>query len=211
MSWSWFPSLLVRSVGRNLGHPSRSPVGHWVSKFLVARNSKLEINAVHLLGLEDNHHVLEVGFGPGVGLQEVCKLVKTGTIHGIDISNKMIEDASKRLSAELTVNDLHLSNQSVEKTKNPVFHTNCYYFWPCKETGAKELHRVLKPDGFMLTALNVAGLKEAINKGFLCEEQVDPHSYMDALKYVGFVDVGMRTQRGLGAGGEFQAIYAYKK
>ena len=54
---------------------------------------------------------MEVGFGPGVGLQEACKFVKGGSIHGIDISDKMIEDATKRLSAELMANDLHLSKQ----------------------------------------------------------------------------------------------------
>ena len=49
---SWLPNFLVRSVGRNLGHPTKSPVGLWVSSFLVKRNERLEINAVGLLNLE---------------------------------------------------------------------------------------------------------------------------------------------------------------
>ena len=52
MSWSWFPSIVSKAVGRNLGNPSRSPVGLLVSRFLVERNARLEINAVHLLGLQ---------------------------------------------------------------------------------------------------------------------------------------------------------------
>jgi len=217
MSWSWFPSIVSKAVGRNLGNPSRSPVGLLVSRFLVERNARLEINAVHLLGLQENHHVLEVGFGPGVGLQEACKFVKSGSIRGIDISEKMIEDATKRLSAELMSLDLHLSRQSVEKTSfedatfDRIFHTNCYYFWPSKEAGAKELYRILKPDGFMLTALNLVGIKDGVSKGFLTEGQVDPGTYMEALKSVGFMDVEMKTERGKGSGAEFQAIYAYKK
>jgi len=212
---TWLPSFLVKSVGRNLGHPSKSPVGLWVSRFLVKRNEKLEINAVHLLNLEENHHVLEVGFGPGIGLQESCKLIQSGSVHGIDISDKMIADASKRLASELKTNKLHLSNQSVEKTNfsddafDRIFHTNCYYFWPSKEQGAEELLRILKPGGFMLTALNLVGVKEAVAKGFLQETQVDPVAFQDALKSVGFVDVEMKTvEKGRG---KFQAIYAYKQ
>lgn len=216
MSWTWFPSVLAKSVGRNLGNPSKSPIGRLVSKFLVSRNTSLEINAVHLLKLEGHHHVLEVGFGPGVGLQEVSKFVSTGSIRGIEISEKMIEDASERLGREIKSLDIRLTKQSVEKTSfedatfDRIFHTNCYYFWPCKLTGARELHRILKPDGFMLTALYLKGLKEGMSRGFLRESQVDPQSYMVALKDAGFADVEMKSERGR-SGAEFQAIYAYKK
>ena len=58
-----------------------------------------------------------------------------------------------------------LFQSSVEKTNfsddafDRIFHTNCYYFWPSKEQGAEELLRILKPGGFMLTALNMVGIK----------------------------------------------------
>jgi len=212
---AWLPNFLVKSVGRNLGHPSRSPVGLWVSKFLVKRNERLEINAVRLLNLEEHHHVLEVGFGPGIGLQEACRTIESGSVHGIDISDKMIEVASERLATELATKRLFLSNQSVENTTfedeqfDRIFHTNCYYFWPSKEKGAAELFRVLKPDGFMVTALNMAGLKELISRGFLQAHQVDPNVYQDALRSVGFDDVEMRTIKK--SGGQFQAIFAHKR
>ena len=54
---------------------------------------------------------------------------------------------------------------SVEETSfadgqfDRIFHTNCYYFWPSKDKGSRELYRILKPDGLMVTALNMAGLK----------------------------------------------------
>jgi len=212
---SWLPNFLVKSIGRNLGQPTKSPVGLWVSSFLVKRNERLEINTVGLLNLEEHHYALEVGFGPGIGLQEACKYVSSGAVYGIDISDKMIEDASKRLSSEMAAKKLFLSKQSVEETSfadeqfDRIFHTNCYYFWPSKEKGAAELYRILKPDGFMVTSLNMAGLKEAVARGFLQENQVDPDTYQNALISVGFENVDMRTIET--SGGKFQAIYAYKR
>jgi len=61
----------------------------------------------------------------------------------------------------------------------------------------------------MVTALNLAGLKDGISKGFLRESQVDPEPYQKALKSVGFVDVEMRTIEK--SGGAFQAIFAHKR
>ena len=40
------------------------------------RNRFLEINAVRLCNIQPHHQVLEVGFGPGVGLKEAAKCVK---------------------------------------------------------------------------------------------------------------------------------------
>ena len=55
--------------------------------------------------------MLEVGFGPGIGLQEACKRIQSGSVYGIDISEKMIEDASKRLATEISAGKVFLSKQ----------------------------------------------------------------------------------------------------
>ena len=53
--------------------------------------------------------------------------------------------------------------------------------------------------------------QEAEAKGFLKADQIDPARYMEALQCAGFEGVEMKTERGKFSGGEFQAIYAYKK
>ena len=55
--------------------------------------------------------MLEVGFGPGIGLQEACKHIQSGSVYGIDISEKMIEDASKRLAIQISAGKVFLSKQ----------------------------------------------------------------------------------------------------
>jgi len=166
MAMPWLPSFVAKRIGKNLGKPSKSPLGFFVGKFLVKKNEGLEKNTVKLLNLEANHFVLEAGFGPGIGLEEACKYVSTGQVFGIEISDKMLADAHQRLRSGKGVGSgkVHLRKVSVENTHFPndmfdrIFHTNCYYFWPCKESGAREMFRILKPKGLMLTGLNMAGL-----------------------------------------------------
>ena len=47
-----------------------------LQRFLVSRNSILEKNAARLCNIQPHHHVLEVGFGPGIGLQHALQYVQ---------------------------------------------------------------------------------------------------------------------------------------
>lgn len=49
-----------------------------------------------LLELQKSDRVLEVGFGPGLGLQWAAKKVKSGTVWGVDHSQTMTEMARRR-------------------------------------------------------------------------------------------------------------------
>ena len=43
---------------------------------MVKKNTILETEAVKLCGIQPDHEVLEVGFGPGVGLKAAHDVVK---------------------------------------------------------------------------------------------------------------------------------------
>ena len=62
-----------------------------------------------------------------------------------------------------------------------IFHCNVYYFWKERLKCCKELLRVPKPDGYMLTVVRVEGLTT-----FLTPAQTDENAYMDDLKTSGF-------------------------
>lgn len=78
-------------MGKQLGHPRRSAVGWLISKFLKAYNKELEENSVQLCGIQPGDTVLEVGHGPGVGLQSAAKLLTDpkGHLIGVDYSQYM--------------------------------------------------------------------------------------------------------------------------
>lgn len=83
--------MWAEKLGKQLGHPTRSVVGWLVSKFLKVHNSVAEENAVRLSGIQPGDTVLELGHGPGLGLQSAAKLLTepTGHLIGVDYSKYM--------------------------------------------------------------------------------------------------------------------------
>lgn len=87
----FFHPVMWEKLGKQLGHPTRSVAGWLVSRFLTARNQVLEENAVQLSGIRPGDTVLELGHGPGLGLQSAAKLLTepTGRLIGVDYSEYM--------------------------------------------------------------------------------------------------------------------------
>ena len=59
---------------------------------LEKANTSLENKVVKHLDIQPDHQVLEVGFGPGAGLEAALKKVEhgSGKVHGVDISEQMV-------------------------------------------------------------------------------------------------------------------------
>lgn len=75
------------------------PEGFWgrIGGNIMAR-SNVEINrwTVALLPLQSEDTVLEIGFGPGVALELMSKIITKGKIFGIDSSEVMLLQAKRR-------------------------------------------------------------------------------------------------------------------
>lgn len=55
-------------------------------------NASLENETVKHLNIQPDHKVLEIGFGPGIGLNAALETVKhsSGKVYGIDISEQIV-------------------------------------------------------------------------------------------------------------------------
>ncbi|XP_060593988.1 uncharacterized methyltransferase YdaC-like [Ruditapes philippinarum] len=193
--------MMRHIISKNLANPSNGILGYLLTKYLVKRNRLVEHAAVRLCNIQPDDNVLEVGFGPGVGLNEAFRMVKDGSgiVHGIDISNRSFNMASRNLKQEIATGKVTLHMASVtdipfDASKfDSIFHTNCYYFWPDMDAAAKELYRVIKPDKLMVACLNHSRLKDLAEKGFMQCGNIDPDRYMSALEKNGFYDVNMKS------------------
>ena len=113
----------------------------------------------------------------------------------------MMTQAMKHLEQEISedIVELTLGNAAQlpyrDNSMDCIFHTNCYYFWPDKTVVARELFRVLKPGGLMVTLLNLERVKKSQEDGYLKYGDHDPDRYIDALKTVGFECDGMETMK----------------
>ena len=103
------------------------------------------------LALQEDHHVLEIGPGPGYFSTHIAKTLKLGRLTLLDIQQEMLDYAQKRLDQRGITNvdyvltdgnSLDLANKSFDRIVmvtviGEVDHKNLYL---------KEMHRVLKDD-----------------------------------------------------------------
>ncbi|XP_035512147.1 uncharacterized methyltransferase YdaC isoform X2 [Morone saxatilis] len=206
--------MWAEKLGKQLGHPTRSVAGWLVSRFLTARNRVLEENAVQLSGIQPGDTVLELGHGPGLGLQSAAKLLTepTGLLIGVDYSEYMHQMASERMkelvaSGKVTLHHCDVAAMPLaDSIVDKVFHCNCYYFWPDLRRGAAEIHRVMKPGGLMVTTLRLSNVATLAAKRVMPGGNWRPEAYMVALRDSGFTDVRMEDRQHECI--TFQAIYA---
>ncbi|XP_062871678.1 uncharacterized methyltransferase YdaC [Trichomycterus rosablanca] len=195
--------MLRRKIGQQLGQPTKSVAGWLVTKFLKWHNVILEENAVKRCQIQPDETVLELGHGPGFGLQAAVKLLtgSKGKLLGVDYSEYMHQMATKRMSDHIASGKvtLHLGNITAmpitDSSVDKVYHCNCYYYWPDLKAGATEIHRVMKPGGLMITTLRLDNVAIFANKKILSGENWRPEAYMDVLQFAGFTDVRMTTSR----------------
>ncbi|XP_068610118.1 uncharacterized methyltransferase YdaC [Brachionichthys hirsutus] len=205
--------MLGKEIGKHLGRPQGKVTGWMMSLWLRAHNRVLEESAVQLTGVEPGDTVLEVGHGPGLGLQSAAKLLTgpTGHMIGVDYSEYMHQKVKKDLkklvsSGKLTLHHCDVAAMPLaDNTVDKVFHCNCYYYWPDLRKAATEIHRVMKPGGLMVTTLYLYEVKK-VASWVLPGENWRVENFMAALGDSGFT--GVRMEDNMHGSKPFQAIYA---
>ncbi|OWF45571.1 uncharacterized protein LOC110456850 [Mizuhopecten yessoensis] len=213
-------SRLREAIARNLRKPEATIIGRLVKKIALEKmNCFLELEAVRLCDIQPDHQVLEVGFGPGIGIQATYHIVKDGNgeVYGIDFSEEMVLSATRLLRKGIGEGKVSLINAEAadlscfqSNTFDRVFHCNCYYFWPDMTKATNELHRVMKPGATMVTTMNPERLKISQSRGFFKYGNPDQRPYIKALQSSGFCGVQLKTLKHESSGASFDAIFAKK-
>lgn len=140
--------LLMRAFGRPTGLLGR------LGGFIMARtNQQMARRAIDLLAVQPTDHVLEIGFGPGVGIQWLVQAVSSGWVAGIDPSEEMLELATARNAKAVATGRVELRRGSVERLPfedarfDKALAINSMQVWPDAVAGLREIRRVLKPGG----------------------------------------------------------------
>lgn len=108
---------------------------------------------ITLLEIQPTDHVLEIGFGPGHGIQRAATLALQGQVAGVDFSETMLKQALRRNATVIAAArvELRLGDASVLPYPDDAFHkvfaTNVVYFWKDPLANLQELRRVMKPGG----------------------------------------------------------------
>jgi ubiquinone/menaquinone biosynthesis C-methylase UbiE len=141
-------SILMRAFGRPEG-----VLGRIGGVILSRMNRNIAKQTIDKLEILPSDKVLEVGFGPGVGIQLLVRSASSGLVAGVDPSSTMLEQARARNAADLESGKADLRQGSVEKlpyadhTFDRAMAINSMQAWPDVDAALRELRRVVKPSG----------------------------------------------------------------
>ena len=108
--------------------------------------------------LQENDHVLEIGFGTGKLMFEMAKLVNKGLIEGLDLSDTMVAIAEKKNKKYIAEGKVIIRQGDFEETAyndnrfDKICSANTVYFWPHPDNCLKKILRILKPGGKLILA-----------------------------------------------------------
>src|SRR5262245_42676237 len=96
------PATFIAHVYAQFGRP-RGFWGPMVGWIMAARSSNRRRNiwAVSLLDIQLRDRILEIGFGPGLAIQEISRFALEGYVCGLDHSARMLHQATRRNAAAI--------------------------------------------------------------------------------------------------------------
>ena len=138
-------ALLLRMFGRPQG-----ALGKLGGHVMARMNAELGVWVADLLEIGPNDRVLEIGFGPGVVVDYVVKLVPAGRVAGIDPSPVMVEQARARNSAAIREGRVVVRQSAAaslpfdDSAFDEVLAINSMQVWPDVMAGLREVRRVMR-------------------------------------------------------------------
>ena len=155
----------VRALDRDVigqAHQPRGAAGRVAAGEMAHRPSNRQRSrwVVSLLGVRPAERVLEIGFGPGVAIEALSRLVgDAGHVYGIDHSDVMLRQAAGRNAAAIRAGRVTLVRASVAHLPpvlagpfDAIIAINSLAFWPAPAERIKDLGRRLAPGGRIVIA-----------------------------------------------------------
>jgi ubiquinone/menaquinone biosynthesis C-methylase UbiE len=145
-------SFLARILLRMFGRP-QGVLGRLGGIIMARMNRNLAGRTIALLDVQPHDRVLEIGFGPGVGIELLSGVVSSGHVAGVDVSEEMVEQARMRNVEAIQRGKVELRRGSVEALPfapemfDKAMAINAMQVWPDAVAGLRESWRVLKPGG----------------------------------------------------------------
>jgi ubiquinone/menaquinone biosynthesis C-methylase UbiE len=143
-------------IGRLIAGKFRNPsgfLGRLVGK-AMARNNEPAVNwTISLLNIQPDDRILEIGFGPGVGIEYAAQKASNGHVAGIDASETMVQVACQRNARAIKTGRVNLKQGEVsslpyeDESFNKAASIHCIYFWKNPTADLQEIYRTLKPNG----------------------------------------------------------------
>jgi ubiquinone/menaquinone biosynthesis C-methylase UbiE len=143
-----FENLLRDSFGR-----PRGLLGKLGGPIMARTNRASVAWVINLLAVKPWDRVLEIGFGPGVGLELLVREAPRAKFSGVDVSEEMFRQATARNRAAIDDGQVELRLGSAEHLPfldgafDKAFSVNSLQVWTDPAAGLREVRRVLRDGG----------------------------------------------------------------
>jgi ubiquinone/menaquinone biosynthesis C-methylase UbiE len=143
---------------------------------LMALDHWLPTWVLDLLEIKVSDSVLEVGSGPGLGLELAAARAREGRVAGVDASETMLEIASRRNRAQIEAGRVELCLGNADHlpfddaTFDKAMTLNSLHIWSDPVAGLREIRRVLRPGGRVAVAITRFSYASPDNFGQLLSE-----------------------------------------
>jgi ubiquinone/menaquinone biosynthesis C-methylase UbiE len=148
-----------------------------------------------LLDLQPEDRVLEIGFGPGIAIELASEMAPHGLIVGVDHSEVMFRQASRRNRRAIRDGKVELYRSSAEDLPrfdepfDKIFSINSIHFWPNPAQSIDRMRRILRPGGLLaLTIQPQSRNATSENTRTIGEELISK------LRVAGFTDTRLEVQ-----------------
>lgn len=191
---------------KNIAMQFRKPTGFFgsiVARIMVKGNRPVYETLLKYMNVEEGDRLLEIGYGPGVGINLIMERYNPGGIYGVDFSELMCAKAAVRNKkhvesgkVKLTFGDF-ITAEVKEKDFDKIYFTNVVYFWSSLKEPFEKLHALVKNEGTVF--FYMAG-EEYLKKNKMSSTEIFNKYSIEkitaALKLAGFKDVQYFFEKG---------------
>lgn len=143
---------MMKSFKKHFSKPD-GILGMIAGKIMALENRKLNAWTVSLLGIKSHDQILEIGYGSGMCMERILKVYTNVNIDGVDVSETMRKQASKRLEDKIVNQQVNLMAGDIEEVTLPyqaydkIITVNNYTIWDHPKKGLENVFRALKSNG----------------------------------------------------------------
>jgi ubiquinone/menaquinone biosynthesis C-methylase UbiE len=183
---------ILGKIGSQFKKPTGT-LGRLISNLMIIGNRSAYKTLIKELTPYSNGKILEIGYGPGIGIALISKKFESCDIYGIDFSELMLRRATNRNRQLIINNRVHLILGDFIEAEintsgfNVIYCINVVYFWDDLHKPFERIRSLLKNDGlfcfYMASREDLDKIKFAKNDIF---NKYSIEQITEALKSAGF-------------------------
>lgn len=207
--------ILAKFIAKQLRKPSGLFGKYLLTRALNKANKVMNDTVLHLLQVQADDRILEIGFGGGDLLTRMAEKTKNGVITGVDFSSDMVEIGRKRFKSFIKSGKLELHCMDADaltfsaNSFDKLCTVNTIYFWPNVDKVLVQIRNVLGSKGLVIICFSTRETMD--NIGQITQYGFNKYSIEEVKKFLekaGFINI--RIIPGKHHHGEFVSIVGEK-